>query len=396
MVPLALLAGCTTPDRDSTQVEAKLTYRYQPAPLVESGAPRQPITDAQVEVALAAHAERRAYEAELVASKSGAISFRGANLALPELVRRIRACYAGGNRDLAATWIDAHPSAREWDQSADLVSVEARFVRSGRRGALELTVRRRSGVEGPLAVAFPPGTYAVASPSPATTPALPEPGPLEFLTLLADRGSGWTRPESDRRWGHWPRAQDLALLQAPVVVLRADQDGTRILVPVACADFDVFAPKHGRSYGLARFEPNSPVDRLLVELCCRAPDDREAQLAVWMAHEDLAWGTFTRRDGHRGQIVTFERSRPIRSRHAKGAARLLLEAGVDPRPLQFFAPTLQPAPGEGTPGEGIPDPGVPGAEPAPAPWISPLPLTPQGEFGEGETVRLKRQRQPAG
>lgn len=122
---------------------------------------------------------------------------------------------------------------------------------------------------------------------------------------------------------------------------------------MACADFDVLAPEAGRTYRLARFEVGSAVDRLAVELCARRPDPRVTQLALWLAREDLAWETYTRREGHRGQIATFQGNRSVLPRHARGASRLLLEAGVDPRPLRFFAPDLQsaPAPSEPTPSE---------------------------------------------
>jgi hypothetical protein len=351
---------------------------YSPAGPVGEAQPTLEIGPLQAEAALVAYAQRQEQEAAKVQELGGAIAFRGATLAIPELAKRARAHYARGERELAATWVDAHPSFREWDQSQDLVSLEATFVRARGAGVLELTIRRRPGVAGPLAVAFPPGTYAVTSDSAQPlTPGVPLlPPQPDLLTYLADRDERWTSPDSERRWGHWPRAQDLAFLEAPVVALRADQHGTRVHIPVACADFDILAPEPGRTYRLARFEAGSAVDRLALELCSRRPDPREAQLAVWLAREDLDWATYTKRNGHRGQIATFQRGRSVLPRHAQGAARLLLDAGVDPRPMRFFLPELETAPA-----------------PAPLeefPELTPLPS------GEGETVAQPRPTDPLG
>tara|TARA_R110002072_G_scaffold132549_2_gene272660 strand:+ start:658 stop:1863 length:1206 start_codon:yes stop_codon:yes gene_type:complete len=358
-------------------ISAPTTPRGEPQPTLEIG----PL---QTEAALVAYAQRQEHEAAKVQELGGEIAFRGSTLPIPELAKRARAHYARGQRDLATTWIDAHPSFREWDQAEDLVSVDATFVRASGEGVLELTIRRRSGVAGPLAVAFPPGTYALTSdspqaPTPGASPLLP-PQP-DLLTFLADRDERWTNPDSDQRWGHWPRAQDLAFLQAPVVALRADQHATRIRVPVACADFDILAPEAGRSYRLARFEAGSAVDRLARELCARRADPREAQLAVWLAREDLDWATFTRRDGHRGQIATFQRGRSVLPRHAQGAARLLLDAGVDPRPMRFFLPELESAPAPTSTEE------LPELTPVPSPVPSPA---------EGETVARPQVASPLG
>lgn len=381
----ALSSGCMTQrsyDYSQRSATERALQRVVYAPATPAGE-AQPVLEVgplQAEAALLAHAQRRADEAAKVEELGAAIAFRGSSLAIPELAKRARAHYARGQRDLAASWIDAHPSFREWDRSQDLVSVDATFVRARGAGVLEITIRRRPGVEGPLAVAFPPGTYAVTSDSPL--PLAPGSAPLspprpDLLTFLADsRGDRWTSPESERRWGHWPRAQDLAFLEAPVVALLADQHATRIHVPVACADFDVLAPESGRSYRLARFEAGSAVDRLALELCARKPDPREAQLAVWLAREDLDWATYTKRDGHRGQIATFQRGRSVLPRHGAGAAKLLLDAGVDPRPLRFFLPKLE-------------------ATPAPTP-LEELPELTPAPTGEGETVARPRAATPLG
>lgn len=381
----ALSSGCMTQrsyDYSQRSATERALQRVVYAPATPAGE-AQPVLEVgplEAEAALLAHAQRRADEAAKVEELGAAIAFRGSSLAIPELAKRARAHYARGQRDLAASWIDAHPSFREWDRSQDLVSVDATFVRARGAGVLEITIRRRPGIEGPLAVAFPPGTYAVTSDSPL--PLAPGSAPLspprpDLLTFLADsRDDRWTSPESERRWGHWPRAQDLAFLEAPVVALLADQHATRIHVPVACADFDVLAPESGRSYRLARFEAGSAVDRLALELCARKPDPREAQLAVWLAREDLDWATYTKRDGHRGQIATFQRGRSVLPRHGAGAAKLLLDAGVDPRPLRFFLPKLEAAPAP-TPLEELPE-------------LTPAPT------GEGETVARPRTATPLG
>lgn len=389
----ALSSGCVSyrsqdySQRSSTETALRRVI-YAPTPAKGEPQPTLEVGPLQTEAALVAYAQRQQAEADAVQELGSAIAFRGSTLPISDLAERARAHYARGQRDLASTWIDAHPSFREWDRSEDLVRVEATFVRARGEGVLELTIRRRTGVAGPLAVAFPPGTYAVTSDSPqhltpGSAPLLP-PQP-DLLTFLADGSlvdrDRWTRPESDQRWGHWPRAQDLAFLEAPVVALRADQHATRIRVPVACADFDILAPEAGRTYRLARFEAGSAVDRLALELCARRADPREAQLAVWLAREDLDWATYTKRNGHRGQIATFQRGRSVLPRHAQGAARLLLEAGVDPRPLRFFLPELETAPAP-LRGQDLPD-----LTPAPRP----------NEHGaEGETVARPQSTSPLG
>ena len=144
---------------------------------------------------------------------------------------------------------------------------------------------------------------------------------------------GWTQPDSERRWGTWPKVQDLALLEAPVAALAPRQLWARVRVPVACAVFVLAAPEPGQVYRLASFTPADPTAQLLAELCRARVDPREAQLALWLAREDLDWKTFTQREGHRGRISNFADGRAVLPRHAAGAARLLLEAGIDPRPI---------------------------------------------------------------
>lgn len=143
-------------------------------------------------------------------------------------------------------------------------------------------------------------------------------------------------------------------------------------VPVACASFHRGAPDAGTPYALARFSRGSAVDRLMTVLCQGddVPGDAEAQLALWLARDDVSWADFVAEGGDRGRLVTFGSARSVRSGHAPGAARLLLRAGVDPRPLRFFDPTggedpAAPAPAQAD--DGAPTtPALPPEEPAPA------------------------------
>lgn len=287
---------------------------------------------------------------------------------LDDVARAIQACHRAGSREAAQRLVDDHPRVVTWDAPGDLVVVSAVFDGDG----VELGVTRREpSSRSAIAVVFPPGTYAVPERGDRT---LGEDGELE--RLLAGDGRGWTTPEEDRRWGDWPEAQDLAFLRAPVVILRAGEVQRTVTVPVACASFRRGAPVAGQRCALARFEAGSPIDRLLVGLCAEGEEvaPAEAQLAVWLARDDIGWQSFAAEGGDRGRLVTFGSHTPVRAHHAQGAARLLLRAGVEPADLRFFggeglaapsraadpAPTTAPAPPENgapsPPPAGSPDP----------------------------------------
>jgi hypothetical protein len=272
---------------------------------------------------------------------------------LDDVARAIQTCHRAGSREAAQRLVDEHPRVVTWDAPDELVVVSAVFDGA----SVELGVTRREpSSRSAIAVVFPPGTYAVPE---RGDPTLGEEGELE--RLLAGDGRGWTTPEDDRRWGEWPEAQDLAFLRAPVVILRAGEVRRTITVPVACASFTRGAPVSGQRCALARFEPGSPIDRLLVGLCAEgeALEPAEAQLAVWLARDDIGWQRFAAEGGDRGRLVTFGSHTPVRAHHAQGAARLLLRAGLEPSDLRFFG------------GEGLSAPQR-AAEPAPAPPAAPV------------------------
>lgn len=363
-----LAGGCASP-RLSARPSPYLSYRYQVrAQILKSAArPSLDLGQAEVQDAQARFAARaEASDDEARALRAQAAS--GASQGLEGALSGARAAYAAGQPALAAAWVDAHPAFREWSAAADLASFEARFVRGAAdEGLLEVTITRRFGAEGPLAFAFPPGTYARPASSARGFRLAPsrEAERLRFLVAELVGGEGWVEPESERRWGRWPQVQDLALLEAPVVALARHQTWARVQVPVACAVFDRLAPEPGQVYTLASFASQSPARALLSELCRRRAQPSEAQLALWLAREDLEWESFRAREGDRGRIANFADGSPVLPRHAAGAAELLLRAGLDPTPLRFFAPSSEPGQ--------VTAPEAERAPPAPPEGLSPAP-----------------------
>ncbi len=280
-------------------------------------APRLDLSDEQLARALErsnVKAARRHEEALDVAARA-----RGGSVAT--LAAAMKQCYQLGDRDTAADLASANAAVREWDGASELATVECVYRQRGHGGSLQVTVRRKPGVEGPIAIAFPPGTYGVAADG------------------RGDRDDHrWTNPDDDRRYGKWPSQQDLALLSAPVVYLAENQSDDSITVPVACASFESGPPSSDQRYVLHRFEPGSKIDRLVVGLCAREhTSEPEAQLAVWLARNDISWSDFVSKGGDRGGLLTFGSSSRITPRHGKGAARLLIESGVNPGYSPFFA-----------------------------------------------------------
>jgi len=355
---LLLSAGCQT-----HRSERWDRYRYSyvpsssraPAPVTP---PKLALNDAQVERALARHADRQSKLVELSAQRGQAISALAPEVAVERLVPQLETLYRAGARDLADQVISNHPDVYRFDGGAPL-SVEATFRRRGGRGYLELRARRLPGVQGTLAVAFPPGTYGVATKGPSEEPWLVphrEPAPAPDLPpwLTADfperEGGRWVRPEQEKRYGQWPPAQDLALLRAPVLTLPAGRDEVVLEGPVACASVEVKAPEAGRRYRLRSLPLDSAPDKLLLQVCGQQVICEEStQLALWLGREDVSWARYVALDGHRGRLVTFGSGRPILRHHANQAATLLLEAGVDPRPLSFFRSELPEGAAEATP-----------------------------------------------
>lgn len=318
---------------------------YEPA---RDAPPDLGLTDAEVEAGLAA-APAPADLAPLAADQPLAVA-----------AAEVDACYRAGERERARALVAAHPRLVDWSDRSVVVS--CRFV--GRGEGIELTaIRTDTSLGAPreaLAVCFEPGTYGAPVDMGATeaeaerTPTRGSSSPMVDLG-----GEGWNPPDSERRFRHWPVPQDLALLRAPVLVIPRGEALASVCVPVACASFQRGAPEVGTPYALSRFEAGSPVDRLMVVLCQgdEAANDAEAQLAVWLARDDVSWSDFVAQGGDRGRLVTFGSATSVRAHHAGEAARLLVRAGVDPRPRRFFSPTG----------------GDPIVEPAPAPVVAPEP-----------------------
>lgn len=372
VVMTAGLAGCRSAWRGGRDAERWDGGRWigeaEEAPDARPRLALDPADEAYLRDRLARREERRA-RAEAIVARS-----RPARHDVYDVAAAVAACYRAGARDGARALVDGHPRVVAWDAPEGLVAVECSFAGDGLR--LDV-VRAPAAGDGPVAVVFPPGTYAVAEGAEERA----SPDPLDLAgPELADRGRPWTTPDQERRYGHWPGPQDLALLRAPVVLLEAGVARQVVHVPVACASFHRRAPEVGRRYGLAALPAGSPIDRLLVALCAESTvPEAEAQLAVWLARDDIDWAAFCSEGGDRGRIVTFGSMIPVRARHAEGAARLLLGAGVDPTGLRFFGaePQVQAAPD--APPQQAPDASA--LEPAPA--LEPTPDAPDAPDAPG-------------
>ncbi|MCO5170202.1 MAG: hypothetical protein M9894_28030 [Planctomycetes bacterium] len=316
----ALVAGCGTNggwtssyhDRGPVYDDWSWRQHRHQAAARRDAPPDHRLSDEEVERALAAAPE----------AGPAVIEPEAADAPVAAAAAEVAAAFRRGDRERARALVAAHPRLIDWSDPGVVVS--CRFV--GGDLGIELTcVRTDTALGSPreaLAVVFEPGTYGVP------------------VGDLAGGGERWTSPETERRFGHWPAPQDLALLRAPVVVIPRGEALGVTYVPVACASFHRGAPEPGTPYALDRFPAGSPIDRLMVVLCQGdgVPDEAEAQLATWLSRDDVSWADFVAQGGDRGRLVTFGRARSVRGWHAEGAARLLLRAGVDPRPLRFFGP----------------------------------------------------------
>ena len=324
------LAGCWVPSSrtyrsyDYAFVDnARLAYTPATVRQPESG-----VDAAEVTSALDALAQR---EAE-AAARAEAWAAERAALSVEQAVGQLREAYTRADAPAAEALVASHPRLVSWEdaQRDGQIALSSAFERrENGEGfllvSMSLTATQASAPA--LAVAIPPGTYAVL----AETVAPQSEGGFE--------GERWTQPDQDRRYGHWPAVQDLACLGADAVLLTAADPVVTVRIPVACASFEKKAPQHGMQFTLQRFPRGSAVERLLVQLCSdRAglAEPAEAQLAVWLARNRLSWGSFVREGGTLGRLATFSGNQPITSGAAQGAAALLLESGTDPRGLGFF------------------------------------------------------------
>lgn len=336
LIALGAASGCRTEithDDSSTRYGGSIWITPEPSPPPSLGLSEEQVRDSLARQRLLA-SSRHEEALDIVATTKEASTAAVASA--------VRECYALGDRDAADGLADGKRGVWNWDQASSVAELDCHYRSRGafQGGCLEVTARRKKGIEGPLAIAFPPGTYGVAEIA-AQEGALAE-------------GEHWTNPDDDRRYGHWPSQQDLAFLKAPVVFLGADEDETSFEVPIACASFGSGTPRPDQKYSLRRFEAGSTADRLLLALCAREEtSEPEAQLALWLARNDISWDQFCAHGGNSGMLITFGGDRRILPRHAKGAAKLLIEAGADPHAARFFG------------GHGIPMPAGEGQETIP-------------------------------
>lgn len=371
---LAALVGCGGPTHHrghaqygygvSGWEQSAHSHRWQPA---QPEAPTLALDQAQVDEAMSALAARREARAQTFTLAAGAEGLVSADrpAVLPSLpvdlaAREVSAAWAMAQRDQAEAITAAHPGLLELDEAsaAGAVIVACEYVTTGRGGVMELTLVR--GVaDGPLAVCVPPGTYGVP-----------------VMGDLGDRRgsdeSPWVEPRDHRRYRNWPSPQDLALLQARVVLLEEGQTMAQVHLPVACASFSKSCPQGGQEYQLQRYPRDSQADRLLVALCAGELEagEAEVQLALWMAQNDLSWDEFVAEGGHYGRLVTFGRAQAVLPEHAAGAARILLDSGVDPRGCAFFGGRGGPLSAETVTVE-VDQPQVDQVQPEPAPEPAP-------------------------
>lgn len=272
-------------------------------------------------------------------------------------------------REQAEALVQSDRQVLELDEAREsgAVMVLCHYQQHGRGGSLELTLQR-GNAQGDVALAIHPGTFGEPVLAGATERHNQWVGDVIVESgESGEEGRPWTHPRQDQRYRHWPSPQDLALLSAQVVVLPAGQQSVSAYFPVSCASFEKQGPQSGQAYELRRFPADSAADRFLVALCANEVKGSEAevQLATWLARNDISWGQFTQQGGHYGRLVTFGRNDAVLPEHARGAARMLLDSGVDPRASRFFG-------GEGIKAESL-------APLTPAPEAPPEPEQPKPE-----------------
>ncbi len=329
LVGVAAAIGCGSSYDYTSDFSYGYSYSSRSSRSVEQ--PTLAVSESAVATALATQkVEARERDANLRAAHANPET-------LSTAVDAVRTCYAEKARGVADELIAAHPQLYTWDQAGDVVEISTTYRKNGWGGQIELSMERKAGVTGSVAVAFPPGTYGVAKTG------CDEPAGMGGQPGVASVGDarGYTGAQEDRRYRHWPSAQDLAMLRAPVLYMAAGANSAKVSVGVACANFHMGPPQADQSYTLSSFKSDTPVDRLMQVICAgdSPPSDTDVQLAVWLSRDDISWKEFQREGGHFGRLVTFGSSSPVLPSNSRGASRLLLEAGVNPRQLRFFDPS---------------------------------------------------------
>ncbi len=268
----------------------------------------RPVLGLSAHEVASALSEAHAGRAERAAKARALVRATGTEVS--QIASTLVACYRLGAREEAEPLTNGAHGVYAFDSArgAEAFLVTCRFQGGylGAGGVLELEVTRHANRKGPIAVAFPPGTYGMPDPD----------GP-----------------------------QELTFLEAPVIVLGASEERKQLTVPIACASFLREAPGGGARYRLRRFESGSPIDRLMVALCAREEtSEAEAQLAVWLTRDDPTFETYLAESRIAGQIETFRTGARVLPEHGRAAARLMLEGEIDPRHARFFGDAVTATP----------------------------------------------------
>jgi len=222
--------------------------------------------------------------------EKGNLVLQGEDIA--SIASNIKTYYKKGFPELANSLIESHPRIYTWEQSQEIVNILCVYQPNGYLGGtMEIKIVPKQPLSEDIIVCFPPGLYG--------------------KTL---------DPEI--------KAQNLGLLEAPVIQARST---TRITVNIACLSYSVDAPKRRVSYTLHKTPTDTGVYRLLVEICTGEFEGPDIQLALWVVGNKLSWKNFY----HGRSVVTFG-GRTVTPRASKGAANLIIKAGIDPSTSSYF------------------------------------------------------------
>lgn len=200
---------------------------------------------------------------------------------------------------------------------------EVEYRKHGAGGSVFVKVKRREGFKGLLAVSFPPGTYG-----------RPYVAPID-----EDLYGDWPPARRGNNAGT-PKSQDLVFLAARIAWLDPDVNEVELRFPVSCGRFHKGEPRPGDRFLLVRFEEKEPISRLAIEVCALSNytlNHAAAQMAIWIVRDKLTWRQYINKKRSLGPSMTFETARVITDDDAIDAADLLIDAGIDPRTLEFYA-----------------------------------------------------------